>query len=415
MENLILKSISVNENIVEYEFTVTSGLERFFKSRTLFCRYNVDLTNVPDSILAIPFVGSIAGLCWLENFALWVPEIDRSYYDGLRNVKWAYAEMYQDHPMKGRLIPAKLVENTFQSDDKAILLFGGGVDAHTTFIRHFEEISDLINIQGWFESKGAPKNKAAEDDFSHCADVAKANGKNFIKVESNFAQIINIALVDKLHSKRLHDAWWHGIQHSMAFISLGIPVAYKKRHSTIFIGSSQTIGDKNICASCITTDSEYRYSSVGKVVHDGFELSRQDKVRVITDFQRTTNKPYPLKVCSFNDHNCCECEKCFRTILEIVAEGADPRLFGFQIQTGLKEHFLRVIRDKLALWGVAFEWETYWKTSACRMRENYENILEKDFADWFLDFDFLSEKRKALLQYYRHNFFPILKRKVFGK
>ena len=31
--------------------------------------------------------------------------------------------------------------------------------------------------------------------------------------------------------------------------------------------------------------------------------------------------------------NCCKCEKCYRTILEIVSEGGEPNAFGFQWDT----------------------------------------------------------------------------------
>lgn len=414
MEHIILKSITVNCELVKYEFSVTDGLKRFLKSSFLFCNFGMDMSDVPQSILSIPFVGTFIGLCWLENSILWLPEIDQSYYDGLKNVKLAYAEMYQDHPMKGRLIPAKFVENNFQATENAMLLFGGGVDAHTTFVRHINEITDLINIQGWYASENVPTDKVSEYDFSHCANVASENKKTFVGVKSNFAQVFNANIIDKYHSKKLHDAWWHGIQHSMAFISIAIPVAFKKGIHTIYIGSSKTIGDRNTCASVTTTDSEYRYANIGKVVHDAFELNRQDKVKVITDYQKHSHKPYPLKVCSFHENNCCQCEKCFRTIIAIVAEGSDPRLFGFHIDGSLKEYFVKVVHDKIALWGVSFEWEIYWQRTARRMRENYNNVLEKDFADWFLNYNFLVEKKKALMRYYQKNFFSILSRKFLG-
>ena len=43
------------------------------------------------------------------------------------------------------------------------------------------------------------------------------------------------------------------------------------------------------------------------------------------------------------DHNCCECEKCFRTVLGLVAEAAEVRDYGFHIQKTLKEHWADVM------------------------------------------------------------------------
>lgn len=49
------------------------------------------------------------------------------------------------------------------------------------------------------------------------------------------------------------------------------------------------------------------------------------------------------------------------------------------------------------------------------MKENYNNILYKDLLDWFLDYDFKAQRRKALLKYRVIKFFPILKRKISTK
>ena len=116
----------------------------------------------------------------------------------------------------------------------------------------------------------------------------------------------------------------------MAFISISIPICYLNNISTIYIASSFTKGQNNYCASDVTTDSEFKFAVNGKTIHDGFELNRQEKVRIIVEYQRSIHEPYPLQVCSFNDHNCCECEKCFRTIIALVAEGANPHDFGFE-------------------------------------------------------------------------------------
>jgi hypothetical protein len=49
------------------------------------------------------------------------------------------------------------------------------------------------------------------------------------------------------------------------------------------------------------------------------------------------------------------------------------------------------------------------------MRENYDIIQDKEFVDWFLNFDFDKAHRQGLRRYYRQNFFSILKRKMFSK
>ena len=55
------------------------------------------------------------------------------------------------------------------------------------------------------------------------------------------------------------------------------------------------------------------------------------KVHNITQFSKNTGKKIPLRVCweSSGGSNCCNCEKCWRTILGVYAEGFDPHDFGF--------------------------------------------------------------------------------------
>ena len=132
----------------------------------------------------------------------------------------------------------------------------------------------------------------------------------------------------------------------------------------------------------------------------------------MVDYQKKSGKPYPVWVCSFIDKNCCECEKCFRTILEIVAEGGDIHNFGFEIESSLKEHWENVFERKLYGFGVEGEKKKHWPDSIKRMKENYAKIEEKEFVDWFLNYDFIGERKKALRKYYRDNFGSILKRKI---
>lgn len=48
------------------------------------------------------------------------------------------------------------------------------------------------------------------------------------------------------------------------------------------------------------------------------------------------------------------------------------------------------------------------------MRENYDKMdaEKREFVDWFMSYDFVGHKKRAVRQYYRDNFFSILKRKI---
>lgn len=411
MENLVLQKIEIEGTTVKYHFYATGYISTLFKEQIMFCNFGMDVSDVPKSILSIPFVGAFVALAWIIDANIWVPELDRTFYEAMKSVKNAFQEMHYDFTFKGRLVPSRLVDNVITKSDNSMLLFGGGIDAHCSFIRNKGHISHLINIQGWYESTDS-ENKPANKEIKHCEQVAISNGIQSIFVKSNFASILKIDQIDRKYRDALHESWWHGFQHAMAFITIAIVPAFFVGISNLIIGSSNTVGDKVACASDITTDSEYRFAGFGSVVHDGFELSRQQKVEIIVQHQKRTQKPYPLEVCSFNNQNCCKCEKCFRTIIEIIAEGGEISDFNFNIDEPLISYFTKILYSHLGLWGMDFERKIYWNSTFARIHENWDNIKEKDFCNWLLNFDFDKAKRQGLIRYYRQNFFSILKRKL---
>jgi len=416
MKNLdiILTEIERKGNLVNYHFTVSREIEKFFTTDTLFVEYDRDVTDVPDSILAIPFVSSLLAISWVLDCNLWVREIDKTFYDSVPKIREAYREIYDHFPLNGRFVPAILTRNelieTKQPRSKAVLLFSGGADSQATFIRNLAKVPVLCNIQGWYKSL---------DDTDFASDADKRDISRFAEeydvptcfVRSNFARVISNEF-DRRFSKKLGDNMWHGFLHSMAFIGISIPIAYQSGISEIIIASSLTIGLNFYCASNLTTDSEFCYAGKGFTTHDGFELNRQGKMAVIVKHQQSTGRPYFMRVCSFNDHNCCECEKCFRTILGIVAEGGNIKDFGFNIEGSLKDHWIDVLYRRAGLMSFKSEKFIHWPHIKKRMKENYDIIQDKEFVDWFLTFDFDKAKRDGLLRYYRKNFFSIIRRKL---
>ena len=401
-------------NRIDYEFTVSAKLEKFFSTTKLTIEYDREISGIPESVLAIPFVGSLIAFSWITDCNFWVREIDHTFYEAVPRIRQAYQEIYDHYPLRGRFAPAILTKNKFEAlnqNNHAMLLFSGGADCQATYIRNITKSPVLCNIQGFYKTL-SDINEAAEADIRDINEFAKQQGLQTCIVKSNFAQVVDSSVFDKIYKKRIGDTWWHGFLHSMAFISIAIPIAFKEGIEEIMIASSLTTGLSFYCASNLTTDSEFAFAESGYTTHDGFELNRQDKMRIIVSHQQETGKPYFIRVCSFNDHNCCECEKCFRTILGIVAEGGNIVDFGFNIKGSLAKHWESVIYHKGGLMSFRSEKFIHWPHIKKRMQENRDNIKDKEFVDWFLSFDFDKAKREGLRRYYRQNFFPILKRKL---
>lgn len=415
MDGVLLKDTKVNKNYVEYVFEARGVLKDYFTTDTMFIEYNTDVSDIPVSILNIPFVASVLPLMWVTDTVLWVKEIDRTFYDSTYRIKEAYQNLYNYYPLKGNFVPAKMVENEYQSERECLLLFSGGMDAHTTYIRHIDTNPILCNIQGWYKSLD-DEDKAADADFKDISEFAKTEGRQFEFVKSNFAVIVNASHFDRNITKKLGDTWWHGFQHSMSFISISIPIAYKNGVKNVYIASSVPMGEYVHCASYVTTDSEFKFAKNGGCIHDGSELTRQDKAHIIVEHIKKLERNYPIRVCSFNEVNCCRCDKCFRSILGLTAEGGDVRKCGFDIRDTLKEHFEKEFNENMILHKVEGEGALHWPAIRRRMKENYStfNDEQKEFVDWFLSYDFMGKRKKALFEYRTKNFFKIIIRRIKG-
>lgn len=410
MKSIILDKVEVSENLVQYHYSCSKELEKYFAKRVMFIEYEESVENVPLSILTIPFVNCMLGLVWMSDSVLFVDEIDETYYKSVARLKLAYEELHGCPGLKGLFVPSIIKENDLIKSDESILLFGGGIDCQSSFLRNSTKVKYVLNIYGWLQSI-EDNNMVDISDKCVAEKFAKQMGISALHARSNFASQFNLSVIDKYLTSKLGSSYWFAFLHSMAFISIATPLAFAKDVSSIIIASSYTKGRANRhCGSFITTDSEFAFAKLGHVTHDGFELNRNDKVSLIVDYQKKINKPYHLQVCSFNDCNCCECEKCFRTIVDIISLGGDPLQFGFESYS--KDHWSQIINNNIALWGVEKESYYYYYYSAKKMQENYNNIIYKDFADWFLSSNFIEMRKIALRKYYKKNFFSILKRKL---
>jgi hypothetical protein len=84
------------------------------------------------------------------------------------------------------------------------------------------------------------------------------------------------------------------------------------------------------------TDEKIAWASIN-VKHDGY-IERYKKTRIIANYFK--NKGVLLRVClnrkdAPNNLNCNHCEKCYRTIAQLVQAEVDPNNFGFKIDDSI--------------------------------------------------------------------------------
>jgi len=339
---LILSNTNVVDNTVEYIYEVTGEWSRFFiDGETFFIEYDFPLDGIPSGILVIPFLSNVLPISWVSDAEIIVPEIDRDFYESIPEFKQGYINMYPMINFKGNLCAEQIVKYEGPRSDCA-MLFSGGVDSKHTMISHLNEKPALICI--WGADVYLDDEKGWSRVNTHLTETADNYGFNHATIKSSFRKIINQGELDLCVSAS-GNGWWYGFQHGIALICHTAPYMYVNKLKTLYIASSIKATEDSPIASYYTIDPFVRFSG-SNVVHDGANHNRQEKICEICTYANKMNKEIHMRVCwqSLGGGNCNNCEKCFRTMLAIVAEGHNPVDYGFvwnkQVKRRLKCNFL---------------------------------------------------------------------------
>jgi len=138
------------------------------------------------------------------------------------------------------------------------------------------------------------------------APIAQAAGVNLIPVFTNI--------------RHLHDDvyFWMYKLHGAALAA--VAHALSQRLARVYIGSTVNIPYIDPWGSHPLLDSNYSSSDM-RIYHDSIRLSRLEKVKIVAQWNAALQN---LRVCTMNPPsqlNCGKCEKCIRTMTELLALG----------------------------------------------------------------------------------------------
>lgn len=380
-----ITKVFCNDNTVSYEYNVKGQwIEVFNLSKKLFVEYDISINNCPASIAVIPLLANILPIAWICDAEIIVDECDKDFYESIPNFKKGYIEMYPMIDFKGDIRAGKLIDNTSATSNQtnSACFFSGGVDAFNTFFQHENEKPELITIWGadvkLYDIFGWKK------VLNHTKKTSKEFNVSYRIIKSNFRNFISEGICNSLVQKS-SDLWWHGFQNGLGMIGLSAPIAYVDNLKKIYFASSYTEEEREFvtCASDPTIDNYIRFCKV-QVIHDGYELNRQEKVRNIISFAENRQTDVNVRVCwqSKGGKNCCKCEKCWRTIFEILAENGDPKKFGFDYSNRLAKNSRKVYYHNLSNLPSDKSW---YRVSQQTMRNNRDiNSLPKGLR-WFYE------------------------------
>ena len=362
MEKVILEEISLSSTElgtrVDYKYKAPEILQKYIKGEPLFVEFPCDMKSVPLSILSIPFVGIMATVTMLLNVEIHVPVLEKSFMDCVAKLGKVYAKMYPDSGLKIDVFADNVVKSKLCSGGGTsnALFFTGGVDATRALIGLLEKRPTLVNIWGGDirltdeASHGELEqylNKITEYlDLDYC--FIKTNAREMFC--ENELEELTISHV----GKALNHGWWATIAHTLSMTAAAIPWLLKENINKVYFGSSYQEGKATYDANNIellhAMSSEYY-----EILCADINLERNDKVTKIVRWKQETKAPIQLKVCwrRVAGKNCSSCEKCYRTILNILSNHGDPNEFGFEVDAnvllGIKK-YLETHRVGTAFW-----------------------------------------------------------------
>lgn len=398
-----INEVLVQGNSVTCNFTMEGQWKKFFVADSVKVEYSIDISGVPASVAVIPFLANILPIAWICDAEIHIKELDKSFYDSISDFKKGYIDMYPMLEFKGDVVVENVVENSAQGNG-AIAFFSGGVDAFNTLVKHVQDKPTLVTL--WGADVKLSDNEGWQKVENHIKDTAKEFGLDYVYVKTEFRTFLKEWPLSEA-VKISGDGWWHGFQHGIGIICHAAPIAYAMGKSTIYFASSFTEKDKGkvTCASDPTIDNFVRFCGA-KVVHDGYEFDRQAKIHNIVEYAKETNSKIALRVCweSQGGSNCCKCEKCWRTILGVYAEGENPQNYGFDY--GSFSDLCKLIYSKREL--LAWHRDSRYAPIQNRMREVYGVKNVESNLRWFYKMNL----DKLQGRFDRKNFIKRVKNKI---
>lgn len=199
-------------------------------------------------------------------------------------------------------------DSSSTESDRTVSFFSGGVDSFYTLLRreaaargkNEEPVDELLTVAGF--DIPVTNRTASQTLFASAADVASRLGKELVPVETNIRETT--------WNRRVP---WEPLGHGPALVACAHLLTGYCRRALVPAGTGYARMSPR--GSHPLTDPLLSSGRLD-VVHDGGAASRVQKTEVIATSEVARRH---LRVCwrTRAAHNCCACEKCYRTMLTL--------------------------------------------------------------------------------------------------
>jgi hypothetical protein len=386
MNTVTVTNVEAKKNLLKVSFECKGKIQRFFNQNVFFTEYDMSIENVPEFILVIPFLSTVCPVAWACGADIYVKTVDEEFLQSLDKIKKTLQNFYPKVNFSGDVHANKIMKTEVNDAAKCMMLFSGGADSICTFVRHRDEKPvlavvngadiDLINREAW------------QTVIETSNDFAKQTGSQLRTIQSNFRAMLNEEMIVVHFKKQIQVSWWGGVMHGLAFLGLCAPLTYIDKIGILYIASSYTADFPEPWGSHPEIDNNVKWAGT-TVVHDGYELSRQEKMFVIADYIKESNKKFIIRSCweQETNANCSVCEKCSRTILGLEMAGIDPNDYGYIVNANTCNAMKKTIETEgwFQRKSVKFMWEDI--QSHFRSNLDFPHQECKDLINWLAKTD----------------------------
>ncbi|MFC4552524.1 MULTISPECIES: hypothetical protein [Halorussus] len=335
MSEIVVGDVRAEGERVTYEYACSPDLRRFFAD-DFFVEYDVDVSDVPESLLAVPLVANLCPVAWATGADVYVPTVDATFFRSLRKVRRGFERIHPELATEGGLGEvyarnpvATRRERDLEPDRGSAMLFSGGVDSVTTYLRHREEDPTLVSVHGF--DIGLDQNDRWTERQPHLREFARRRDLDNRFVRTNMQQFLDLVMLNAHFGRHYDDNWITSVHHGLGLLGACAPLSVTEGFDTLYIAATHSEGFEYAWGSHPATDDEVAWADT-TVEHDAYELTRQQKLYRIADYVRVEAPDLELRTCSLDSENCGECEKCVRTEVGLLLAGLDPVDHGYPFE-----------------------------------------------------------------------------------
>ena len=139
MNSLTVANVEASDNLLRVHFKCSGELRKFFKKNVFVAKYDTSIEDVPESFLVIPFLGTVCPIAWAGGADVYVKTVDENFLHALGVVKKTFQKFYPEVGFGGSIHADNIVTPDVGVRSKSMMLFSGGADSLTTYIRHRTE------------------------------------------------------------------------------------------------------------------------------------------------------------------------------------------------------------------------------------------------------------------------------------